>query len=137
MSLLKGVYFVTAAAFILVSVVECDDSCWTADPSENQFKCQRRCQTNFEYMNGNCYYFPNTNDTTGKKLFVDAEKFCQQRGGHLASVHSSGEDMYIASMSWDMFLISIHIHSTLLLLYRALSINHSTERISVYACMIL
>jgi hypothetical protein len=40
--LLKVVYCV--AAFMLVSDVSCDDYSWSADPPENQFKCQRRCQ---------------------------------------------------------------------------------------------
>jgi hypothetical protein len=103
MSLLKVIWSVTA--FLLVSDVVCDDS-WTTDPSENQFKCQRRCQPEFEYMNGNCYYFAKNGTDNIRRLFDDTEKICEQKGSHLASVHSVGENNYILSKSGDNIFLN-------------------------------
>ena len=57
------------------------------------------CPTDPEwtYREPYCYY--NSDPTgDGRLSFDEAEDYCHQKGGHLASIHDSGEQEFINSM---------------------------------------
>ena len=60
---------------------------------ENLTKCiSSSCPNNWEKMEDNCYLWPSM-----KKSWLDAEKFCKENDGHLASVTNLKIHNYIQS----------------------------------------
>merc|ERR1719234_1849830 len=59
-------------------------------PGCSRDKCVEACDNSWEQNGDHCYFWG-----TNKKNWTDAEDFCQNEGGHLASVTSNGTKDFV------------------------------------------
>lgn len=54
--------------------------------------------TDWVFKNGYCYLFKTITDISEAKSWHEAERFCNQNGGYLASIHSRDDSNFILSV---------------------------------------
>ncbi len=59
----------------------------------------RECPSGWQLFEGRCYLLVESSAT-----WADAEKDCNYKGGHLASVHSDDENSFIQSLNSSAYL---------------------------------